>query len=230
MVKPILVAGATGGVGRQVVLKLLAEGIPVRLLVREFKTARSQFSDEVEYISGDVREPTTLIPALDNVRAVVCSIGAKIDNPDGNSINTPERVDYEGVRNLATAARDAEVEHFVLVSWLGVTHASSAVDGAVGDLLTWKQKGEAAVRQSGLLYTIIRPGTLTDDSGGGNALRISQGDKPQFGGEIGREDVATVCVAALRQPAARNVTLEVVAADGDPPIDWGKLFAGLKKD
>jgi uncharacterized protein YbjT (DUF2867 family) len=226
MVKPILVVGATGGVGRQVVSKLLANEKPVRVFARDFRSARSQFTDEVEYITGDVREPDTLIPAMDNIKAVVCSINA---NPQKDPTNTPKSVDYEGVHHLIEAAITAGVEHFLLVSWSDITPANGS-DGAKPEAVKWKQKGEDVVRSSGLLYTIIRPGILTDDMGGEQALRMSQGDSPGFSGQICREDVAEVIVRALDEPAARNVTFEVIGERGTPPTDWARLFADLKKD
>jgi uncharacterized protein YbjT (DUF2867 family) len=226
MVKPILVVGATGGVGRQVVSKLLANQKAVRVFARDFQSARSQFTDEVEYITGDVREPDTLLPAMDNIRAVVCSINA---SPRTDPTNTPESVDYEGVYHLIEAAAVAGVEHFVLISRSGITHANGS-DGTKPEVVKWKQKGEDAVRSSGLLYTIIRPGALTDETGGEQALRMSQSDRPGSSGEISREDVAEVIVRALEEPAARNVTFELVGESGTPPKDWARLFAGLKKD
>src|SRR5690349_6361400 len=118
MAKPVLVAGATGGVGKMVVQKLLAQGTPVRVLARDFQAARALFSDTVEYIAADTRQPDTLHPAVMGVRAIICTIGA---GQGSDATNTPETVDYEGVRNLVNAAKEADAEQFVLVSSLGAT-------------------------------------------------------------------------------------------------------------
>lgn len=226
MTKPILVAGATGGVGRQVVQKLLAEGQPVRVLARDYEAARAAFSDNVEYIAGEAQEPETLAHAVAGVEAVICAMGARGDDPTG----TPQTVDYEGVRNLVQAAKSAGNPHFVLVSRLGASHPDHPSNQAFDNLLLWKSKGEDALRASGLPYTIIRPGALIDEPGGERALRLNQGDANEFSGSISREDVAELCVQALKQPALRNVTFEVVAGDGAPGGDWDTLFAGLRKD
>jgi len=227
MAKPVLVAGATGGVGKQIVQKLLARGTPVRVLARDFAAARAVFSDTVEYIAGEVREPETLSPAVSGVEAVICAVGA---GRGDDQTNTPEKVDYEGVRNLIEAARAANVPHFVLVSSLGVTQPNHPLNQMFDNVLAWKLRGEDALRTSGLPYTIIRPGGLVDDPGGRLALRLNQGDDPAFTGSISREDVAALCVQALTQPAARSITFEVIAVDGLSPTDWAALFAALKPD
>jgi uncharacterized protein YbjT (DUF2867 family) len=227
MAKPVLVAGATGGIGRLVVQKLLAQGTPVRVLARDFQAARTLFSDTVEYIAGDTRQLDTLHPAVMSVQAVICTIGA---GQGADTTNTPETVDYEGVRNLVEAAKTAEVEHFILVSSLGATQPDHMLNRMFNNILNWKLKGEDALRASGLPYTIIRPGGLIDEPGSQQMLRVSQGDSPEFSGRISREDVAEICVRALEQPDARNVTFEVINAGGPPLSDWAVMFGGLKPD
>jgi uncharacterized protein YbjT (DUF2867 family) len=219
--KPILVAGATGGVGSHIVRKLLDRGAAVRVLVRDAAKARKMFGDGAAIVVGDTRNPETLGAALEGARAVICATGS--GTPLGD--NTPEKVDYEGVRNLAEAAKTAGVEQFVLVSSIAVTKPDHPLN-AFGKVLSWKLKGEDALRASGLTYTVIRPGGLRDEPGGRTALRFDQGDRIM--GMISREDVAEVCIQALGRPAAFNVTLEVVAMDGQPPVDWDVLFGALR--
>jgi hypothetical protein len=74
----------------------------------------------------------------------------------------------------------------------------------------------------------VRPSWLTDAAGGRQALRLEQGDSGD--GQVARADVATVCVQALLQPAARGKTFEVYGAPGAPPHEWGALFAALQPD
>lgn len=99
----VLVAGATGGTGRAVVQALQREGIGVRVLVRDVAAARAVLGDGPQYAAGNVLDPASLAAALAGVDAVVSCIGARA--PDGP--DRPEKVDYEGVRNLATAAATA---------------------------------------------------------------------------------------------------------------------------
>jgi uncharacterized protein YbjT (DUF2867 family) len=227
MTKPVLVAGATGGVGRQIVQKLLAKVTPTRVLVRDYQAAQSVFSDNVEYIVGEVRQPDTLTPAVTGVEAIICAIGAASGE---NPVNTPQSVDFEGVRNLVDAAKTAGVQQFVLVSWLGATHSDHPLNRAYDNVLMWKLKGEDALRASGLSYVIIRPGALVDEPGGMNMLRVNQGDAREFTGSISREDVAEVAIQALNRPSLRNVTFELIGTPGQQATNWDTLFAGLKHD
>ncbi len=224
MTQPILIAGATGGVGQQLVGKLMAQNQVVRVLARDPAQARELFGDGLPVIEGDASEPISLPQAMIGARAVICTIRAKA--PAGE--NSPEKVDYEGVRNLITAARNASIGRFVLVSSLGVTHPDYPMNN-FGRVLEWKLKGENVLRTSGLNYTILRPGELTDDPGGMTALRIGQGDHIS-GGQISRSDVAALCLTALDDITTFHTTFEMIAEPGDPPQDLRDLFAALKTD
>ncbi len=127
----VLVAGATGGVGRRVVHRLLERGYQVRSLVRDRDKARAILGDNVELVVGDITQPETLTPEMmANVQAVVCCTAVRVqpvggDTPDRAKYNqgikfyqpeivedTPERVEYLGVKNLVQAA----AKHFSQVS------------------------------------------------------------------------------------------------------------------
>ena len=103
-----------------------------------------------------------------------------------------------------------------------------------------KFKAEEYIRSSGMKYTIVRPGGLKDGPAGEKTLVVQQGDTSA--GSVARADVAAVCVAALADPAAKNVTLELFSessagAAGEqkkvlvPFADQLKnIFSGLKQD
>ncbi len=220
----VLVAGATGRTGQQLVRELNAAGFRVRALVRDPVTARAVLGDTVEYASGDVRQPPTLQPALQGVRYAIAAIGATRKDP----ANSPEFVDFQGIRNLADAAAAAKLAQLVIVSSAGVTQKDHMLNKMFDNVLVWKTKGEAAVRASGVPYTIVRPGGLTDKPGGQNGVRLEQGDRGT--GLIPRADVARICVAALKSPAARNRTFEAYGAQTPPDVDWNGLFGKLAAD
>ncbi|MEO8397771.1 MAG: NAD(P)H-binding protein, partial [Chloroflexota bacterium] len=79
MTQPILIAGATGGVGRQLVGKLIAQNIEVRALVRDLAQADKLFTpqDCLQLVEGNTNQTVTLPKAFVGARAVICAIGAK---------------------------------------------------------------------------------------------------------------------------------------------------------
>jgi uncharacterized protein YbjT (DUF2867 family) len=224
----VLVAGATGLTGQQVVHHLRENGYRVVALVRDTAKAREQLGAEVELRQGDVKDPATLAAAMSGVDAVISSIGARgKDGPD-----RPEMVDYQGVVNLVNAAAEADVGQFVLVSSRGVTQSDHPLNRMFGNVLVWKLKGEDHLRASGLPYTIVRPGGLLNEPAGKGDIVFEQGDR-KFGGSmlaLAREDVAIVCVQALKHPEAKNRTFEIHRAAGNPVVDWQAKFASLKPD
>ncbi len=120
----VLVAGATGQTGRQVVAQLQEQGYGVRALVRDAASAVEKLGADVPLIVADVRDPESLVPAFDGVTLVISSIGAS----EKEGPNSPEFVDYGGNNNLVDAAVKAKVRQFVLVSSMGVTHEDNMLN------------------------------------------------------------------------------------------------------
>jgi len=145
----VLVTGATGGVGQLTVATLLEKGYQVRVLTRSAEKAQKMFDNRVEIAIGDIRQPTTLPPTVQNVTHIICATGTTafpsakwdFDNTDevkgiGSLIewskiyldsqyrnakakNSPEQVDAQGVSNLVAAA-PKDLKRFVFVSSCGI--------------------------------------------------------------------------------------------------------------
>ncbi len=129
---------------------------------------------------------------------------------------------------------------FVLISSAGVTRPGRPgidleseppavrLNDQLGGILTWKLKGEDSVRESGVPYTIIRPCALTEETGG-KALIFDQGDNIK--GKVSRDSIAEICIQALEQPKACDVTFEVKEeGSSDRSNDWERLFEQLQPD
>ncbi|HKZ74090.1 MAG TPA: SDR family oxidoreductase [Steroidobacteraceae bacterium] len=223
----VLIIGATGGTGQEAVAQALAKGYAVRALVRDEAKARTLFGDRVQYAVGDVREPRTLRPAMRGVDYVLSALGS---NSARDPENKPELVDYGGVKSLAEAAKDAGVQHFVLTSSMGVTNPDHQLNRILDKLLTWKLKGEDALRASGVNYTIVRPGGLNNDPGGRAGIEVMQGDPHDVVGQIPRADVAAVLVNALGRKEAMGRTFEIIGDPEGGSVDWDRLYTGLQPD
>jgi uncharacterized protein YbjT (DUF2867 family) len=227
----VLVAGATGRTGQEVVKQLLAEKYRVRALVRDEAKARELFADTVEYFSGDVKEAAKLKDVARGASYVISALGS---NSRREPTNLPELVDYGGVKNLVDEAKAAGVKQFVVVSAMGVTNPDHALNKMLNNIMKWKLEGENYLRASGLPYTIVRPGGLTATPGGEHGVKAYQGDKLGDGksapGTIPRADVATVCVRALGNPDAVGKTLEVLSDPDSKTVDWRAFFQPLARD
>ena len=109
------------------------------------------------------------------------------------------------------AAQADGIERYVMLSSRGADPEAPG-DDTFAVYLRAKGKADAELRASGLAYTIVRPGGLTDDPGTGRVRAGADvGD-----GSISRDDVAAVLAFAVHDPALAGVTFEVVA--GETPI------------
>jgi uncharacterized protein YbjT (DUF2867 family) len=143
----ILVAGGTGRLGTQVVELLLRRDLEVRVLSRDPSRASGLVRLGAEVVEGDVGDLAAVRRAVEGVQTVVSAIHG-FSGPRGIS---PATVDRDGNRNLVQAARDAGVEHVVLLSV-----EAAAPDHAM-DLMRMKYAAEQDLKASGLAWTIIRP-------------------------------------------------------------------------
>jgi len=225
----VLVAGATGRTGRLVLAQLRRDPrYAIRPMARDVAAARQAIGPDYAWVQGDVTRPETLGPALAGVSLVLVTIGAT----ERSGPNSPEFVDFRGVKNLADAARAAGIRQVVLESSMGVGSGGGLMGILLnllsGDALEWKARGEASLRESGVPYTIVRPGGLTDEPGGRTGLAFQQGDEGS--GRIARADVASVMIAALDNPDALRKTFEVVSDDGARRDAWRGAFSDLRRD
>ncbi|AGY56846.1 SDR family oxidoreductase [Gloeobacter kilaueensis] len=217
----ILVVGATGQTGRQIVRRLRGQGEVPKLLVRSRERAVELFGDSVEIAIVDVAQPGTLVGALTGVETLICATGTR----SGFGGNGAQQVDYEGTRHLIDEAkRAAGVKRFVLVSSLCVSRLLHPLN-LFGGVLLWKKKAEDYLIASGLDFTIVRPGGLRE-GGGGNEIIVRPADT-LFEGTIDRADVARVCVEAGAAPEAAGKIVEIVGGPGQGQPSLIPLLAAL---
>jgi uncharacterized protein YbjT (DUF2867 family) len=212
------VAGATGKTGRAVVDELIKRGIPVVALVREQSKGLSLLPHDLQIVVGDVLDPTSFQTALTDCSIVICATGAQ----PSFDITGPYQVDYLGTKNLVDLAKENQIEHFILVSSLCVSKFFHPLN-LFWLVLYWKQQAENYLRQSGLTYTIVRPGGLKDNDNT-DSLVMSSADT-LFEGSIPRIKVAQTCVESIFHPSAFNKTIEIVTNPGAQAQDWEKLFS-----
>ena len=222
----VLVAGATGRVGSAVRLALRDAGYEVPAMTRSAARAAEKHGADWAWVEADVGDPAAIARAMAGADFVISAIGA--DQPDGP--NGPEFVDFLGVRNLATAARNAGIEHFVLVSSAAAgPYRKRSTMIEVGNVRYWKTQGELAVKSSGLDYTIIGPGGLLDEPAPGRGVRLLQ-RRDYDTGELAIETLAAIAVNALDNPDARNKTFAAIHDDAVADGAWRDMLPALPVD
>ena len=204
----IAVVGGHGQIARQLHPMLLGAGHQPVALVRRQEQADALEASGVETRILDIEndDAERFAAAFEGCEAVVFAAGG---GPDGN-IERKRTVDLEGSLKSIEGARQAGIRRLVQVSAI-------SVDEPVADdappvwraYVEAKRDADAALRDSGLDWTILRPGRLTDDPGTG---RVSLGPDVARG-EIPRADVAEVVAAVLQDPATVGHQWNVVGGD-----------------
>ena len=170
-------------------------------------------------------QPETLIMALQGSDIIISTIGSK----PGKGQDGPESVVYKGVISLVDEAKRAGTRHIIYMSSIGAGGAENFstvfLNLFMNKTMKWKSLGEEYIRNSGIDFTIIRPGGLRGEPGV-SGIKFGQGD--QIMGYIPREDVAEVINASAFNPDAVNKTFEIINDEALPVGAWRDEFENLK--
>ncbi|KAI5066014.1 hypothetical protein GOP47_0018638 [Adiantum capillus-veneris] len=173
----------------------------------------------LEIVECDLEDPESIEPALGNAGVVLCCIGAS--EKEVLDVSGPYRIDFKATENLINAASSAEVNHFVLLTSLGTQKFGfpAAVLNLFWGVLLWKAKAEKALIQSGLPYTIVRPGGMerpTDAYKETHNLLLAEADK-LFGGQVSNLQVAELLASIVENPdVSVNKIVEAIAETTAP--------------
>ncbi|GAX35447.1 CIA30 family protein [Nodularia sp. NIES-3585] len=194
----ILVAGATGGVGKRVVQRLVQRGEKVRALVRDIEKARSILGDDIDLVAADITKPETLNSmVMAHIQAVVCCTSVRVqpvegDTPDRAKYNqgvkfylpeivgdTPENVEYQGVKNLVEAAAKylPPANEKLIFDFTNPSAELRNVWGAVDDVV---MGGVSASNMQFLENTAVFAGNVSTANSGGFASVRTKNFEPPF--------------------------------------------------
>ena len=206
----VLVIGANGQIGRQVVglLKESREHHP-RAMVRTDEQAEQFRSEGAESITADLEGTVEqLTRAMVGVDTVVFTAGSGgKTGPDKTLL-----IDLDGAVKAMEAAEEVGVRRFVLVSALQAHHRENWNE-AIRPYYVAKHYADRALEASSLDYTIIRPGGLLNEPGTGLVSAAKNLER----GTIPREDVARTIVAALDEAGTIHRSFDLVS--GETPIE-----------
>jgi NADH dehydrogenase len=153
----VAVTGATGFVGRSVVRALLARGFEVRVLVRDRAKAKASLPvDRLQIVDGDVTDAAAVASLVRGVGTVVHLVGIIREAGKGQTF---KRMHVDSTRVVTEAARAAGVGRYLHMSAMGVGPHGKA------EYQRTKFEAEQIVRQSGLDWTIFRPGLIHGPGG-----------------------------------------------------------------
>jgi nucleoside-diphosphate-sugar epimerase len=206
----VAIAGGHGKIALRLARLLSGRGDDVRSLIRKPEHAEDVRAAGAEPVVCDLEQAgqEEVAEAVGPADAVVFAAGA---GPGSG----PERkwtVDYGAAVKLIEAATELGVARYVMVSSMGVDDIEHASEG-MRPYLQAKRDADEALMASGLDWTIVRPGRLTDTPGTG---RIDAARALGRRGEITREDTALSVLEALQAPNTIRVAFEVL--EGATPV------------
>jgi uncharacterized protein YbjT (DUF2867 family) len=206
----VLVAGAHGKTARRLVRMLTQDGHEVRGLVRKEEQMPDVEADGAEPVLVDLEEEGVEVVgrAVEGCDAVVFAAGAG----PGSGAARKETMDYGGAAKLVEAAEQNGVRRYLMLSSVGADDPEGGSE-PMRPYLRAKAGADERLRGSGLDYTIIRPGSLTDEEETG---RIEAAESLGRRGEISRSDVARTFAETLELESTYGKTFEILA--GDTPI------------
>lgn len=196
----VLVVGATGQTGKRIIEILNSSSTfePYAMIRKEDQ--RQMFEDmDVETVMGDLEKDVD--QTVQGMDKVIFAAGSGGKTGEEKTI----AIDQEGAIKMIEASKKAKVKKFVMLSSMGADKPESNKDLKV--YLEAKQTADEHLKNSGLAYTIVRPGALNDDLG---LAKVKLAEKLDENGEISRDDVAFLLVMSLADPLVKNKTFEAL--------------------
>jgi putative NADH-flavin reductase len=185
----LLIVGATGGTGLCLVDQALAAGHQVTAFVREPAKLRTTHAN-LSVVKGDVLDAASMAGAVKDQEAVLCALGTRDRSKTNVTVS-------QGTKNLLAAMKAHGVKRLIVETALGVgdskAHAGFLVNSILVPLFLKasnleKERQEAMVKESGLEWTIVRPGGLTDKPLSG---KVRGADDRSVSRMVSRADVAS---------------------------------------
>ncbi|MDQ3763679.1 MAG: NAD(P)H-binding protein [Actinomycetota bacterium] len=208
----IVIAGGHGQVALRLERLLAGRGDEVAGIIRRPEQAGDLLAAGAEPVVCDLESASIdeVSRHLDSADATVFAAGAG----PGSGAARKDTVDRAACALFADATEAAGVRRLLVVSTMGAGQAAPpGTDPVFAAYLRAKGAAEADIRgRDGLGWTILRPGRLTNEPGGG-LVNLAESTGP---GDVTRDDVAAVLMALLDKPGTAGWTLELI--DGTVPV------------
>ena len=214
----LLVVGASGATGHQLVDQALQAGHAVTAFVRDpARLPRTHAALQV--VAGDAMRRESLGPAVGGHDAVLCILGAKPEGADAPRGQPGVPVCSTGTKHLIEAMTAAGVRRLVVVSSASVGESRGTgrfpapwvLRTLLREVMDDKEIQEAAVRGSGLDWTIVRPVKMTNGPRTGRT-QIGPTLRWGLGSKVSRADVAAAMLETLSDANSIGAALTVTGA------------------
>jgi len=208
----ILIIGATGTVGRELVRLLATRGIPLRALTRDPARAEAIAYPGVEIVIGDLAAPETLAPALAGIGKLFLL-----------TPSSPEQAQFE--TQVIELARQTSINYIIKLSSLGASEASPIA------MSRWHRRIEKIIETSGIAWTFLRPQNFMQNLLGSSVSIRSQGvlKAPMGKGRmslVDARDVAAAAAAVLTQPGHEG---KIYRLTGSQALSFGDIAAAFSE-
>lgn len=204
----IAIAGGHGKIGMSLGKILVERGDAVFGLIRNPDQEDDLHAIRVEPVLCDLEGDDDVAEAISGAEAVVFAAGAG----PGSGAERKRTMDLGGALRLIDAAKAEGIERYVMVSAMGAAEPPAEGGDVFGEYLRAKAGADRALAASGLAYTIVRPGGLTDEPPTGRVHLGVDLDR----GQIPRTDVAAVLAEVL--PARNTIGATFDLVSGETPI------------
>lgn len=209
----VAIAGGHGKIALHLARQLADAGHRVRALIRNPDHVDDVREAGAEPVLCDLETEENAAWCIEGASAVVFAAGAG----PGSGAERKRTVDYGAAVKLIAACRALGIKRYVMVSSIGADDPASGPE-QMRPYLEAKADADHALAESGLDYTIVRPGSLVDSPG---TAAVTVTSDMSVRGEVPREDVARVIAACLGNPRTIGKTFVVVAGDAlvDQAVD-----------
>jgi uncharacterized protein YbjT (DUF2867 family) len=204
----VAIAGGHGKIALLLGAILVERGHTVFGLIRNPEQEDDLQAIGVEPVICDLESEDDVAAAVSGAEAVVFAAGAG----PGSGVERKRTMDLGGALRLIDAAKAEGIYRYAMVSALGAANPPAEGGDVFGEYLRAKAKADEALVASGLAYTVVRPGRLTDDPPTGQVQIGERHDRA----DIPRADVAAVLAAVLEAGNTIGKAFDVVS--GEVPV------------
>ena len=219
----VAITGASGKTGYRVAEEAISAGYEVRLISRSHSKIPDSIKGCERFLLSDTNG-ITLDYCLNGCDSLVIATGAR----PSIDLTGPAKVDYLNIQKQVESCIRQNLKRVVLVSSLCAGKLLHPLN-LFGLILIWKRLGEISLQNSGLDWTVIRPGGLNENETNlKNQNILFSGQKTQEEGSIPRRLVAKSCIEALRTKDSIEKIIEVTSSEENPKTTMSKAIKTFK--